>query len=35
MAFNITGRFIKIWEVDVKEKMVLCDLSTSEKTKVS
>ena len=33
MAFNITGRFIKIWEVDVKEKMVLCDLSTSEKNK--
>ena len=31
MSFNITGRWIKIWKVEVKEKMVVCDVSTSDK----
>ena len=29
--FNITGKYVKIWEVDIKDKMVLVQLSTSKK----
>ena len=29
--FNVTAKYVKVWKVDVKEKMVLVDLSVSKK----
>ena len=31
--FNITGKYCKVWAVDIKENMVLVDLTTSKKEK--
>lgn len=33
MAFNFTGKYVKVWSVTAKENMVLVDLSTSKKDK--
>lgn len=33
MAFNITAKFAKVWKVEVRDRMVLVDLSVSRKNK--